>query len=161
MFLIAKEKGGYRAIPIRPEDKWDFHKVLVGRTEVRIVLRVRGRRYLLYTTCELSKQYPALKRTQLILLCDDIIATLSEQISCGKEYINFERVAGMVEIRHRRRWIASGLIPLDSMEEYYGHPVDTKAEVLSACVRVDIPDVIHMDHEPPIDVEVEQEDLPY
>lgn len=161
MFLIVRQKGAHQAILIRPEDRWDFHKVLPGRTEVRIVLRVRGRRYLLYSTLEISKQFSTVKRPQLTLLCDEIITMLSEQISCGQEYINFEKVAGMVEFRHRRRWIASGLIPLDSMEEYYGHPVDTKAEVLSACVRVDIPDVIHMDHEPPIDVEVEQEDLPY
>jgi hypothetical protein len=161
MFLIVRQKGGHQAIPIRPEDRWDFHKVLPGRTEVRIVLRVRGRRYLLYTTCELSKQYPALKRTQLILLCDDIIATLSEQISCGKEYINFERVASAVELRQRRSWIANGLIPLSSMAEYHGHPIDPKADILTTRVQVDLSDIILMDHEPPIDVEVEQEDLPY
>ena len=128
---------------------------------MRIVLRVRGRRYLLYTTCELSKQYPALKRTQLILLCDDIIATLSEQISCGQEYIQFERAATATELQHRKHWIANGLIPMDSLAEYHGYSIDNKAEVLTTRVRVDIPDVIHMDHEPPIDVEVEQEDLPY
>lgn len=160
MFLIVKQKGGHQAIPIRPEDSWDFHKVLPGRTEVRIVIRIRGRRYLLYSTCALSEQYPKLKRPQLTLLCDEIITMLSEQISCGQEYINFERVAGTVELRHRRHWIANGLIPMDSLEEYCGHPVDTKAEVLSTRVRVDIPDVIHMDHEPPVD-DVEQEGLPY
>ena len=161
MFLIVRQKGGHQAIPIRPEDRWDFHKVLPGRTEVRIVIRIRGRRYLLYSTLELSKQYPTLKRPQLTLLCDEIITMLSEQISCGQEYINFERVAGMVEFRHRRRWIANGLIPMDSLAEYHGHSIDNKAEVLTTRVRVDIPDVIHMDHEPPIDVEVAQEDLPY
>ena len=161
MFLITKEKGGYQAIRIRPEDTWDFRKVLPGRTEVRIVLRVRGRRYLLYSTRELTKQYPTLKRPQLTLLCDEIIEILSEQITNEQEYINFERVAGMVEFRHRRRWITNGLIPMDSLAEYHGHTIDNKAEVLTTRVRVDIPDVIHMDHEPPIDVEVEQEDLPY
>lgn len=161
MFLIVRQKGGHQAIPIRPEDRWDFHKVLPGRTEVRIVLRVRGRRYLLYSTCTLSKQYPKLKRPQLTLLCDEIITMLSEQISYDQEYINFEKVAGTVEFRHRRRWIANGLIPMDSLAEYHGHSIDNKAEVLTTRVRVDIPDVIHMDHEPPIDVEVEQEDLPY
>lgn len=161
MFLIVKEKGGYRAIPIRPEDKWDFYKVLVGRTEVRIVLRVRGRRYLLYTTCELSKQYPTLKRTQVILLCDDIIATLSEQISCGQDYIQFERAATATELRHRKHWIANGLIPFGSMSEYHGHPIDPKADILATRVQVDLSDIILMDHEPPIDAEVEQENLPY
>jgi hypothetical protein len=161
MFLIVRQKGGHQAIPIRPEDRWDFHKVLPGRTEVRIVLRVRGRRYLLYSTCTLSKQYPKLKRPQLTLLCDEIITMLSEQISCGQEYINFERVAGTVELRHRRRWVANGLIPMGSMAEYQGHPIDPKAEILATRVQVDVSDIILMDHEPPIDVEVEQEELPY
>ena len=161
MFLIVRQKGGHQAIPIRPEDRWDFHKVLPGRTEVRIVIRIRGRRYLLYSTLELSKQYPTLKRLQLTLLCDEIITMLSEQISCGQEYINFERVAGTVELRHHRRWIANGLIPMDTPEEYHGHPTDPKAVTLATRVQVDLSDIILMDHEPPIDAEVEQENLPY
>ena len=161
MFLIVRQKGDYQAIPIRQGERWDFHKVLPGRTEVRIVIRVRGRRYLLYTTCALSKQYPTLKRTQLILLCSEIIATLSEQILSGQEYIHFERVAAAAELRHRRRWIASGLIPMDTPEEYHGHPTDPKAVTLATRVQVDLSDIILMDHEPPIDVEIEQEELPY
>ena len=161
MFLIVKQKSIHQAIPIRPEDSWDFHKVLPGRTEVRIVIRIRGRRYLLYSTCALSEQYPKLKRPQLTLLCDEIITMLSEQISCGQEYINFERVAGTVELRHRRRWIANGLIPMDSLTEYYGHPIEPKAEIMTTRVHVDLSDIILMDHEPPIDVEIEQEELPY
>lgn len=161
MFLIVRQKGGHQAIPIRPEDRWDFHKVLPGRTEVRIVLRVRGRRYLLYSTLELTKQYPTLKRPQLILLCDEIITMLSEQISCGQEYINFERVAGAVVLRHRKCWCEQGLIPLVSLEEYHGHPITPKTEVLFTRVCVDQKDIILMDHEPPIDVDVEQEELPY
>jgi hypothetical protein len=86
---------------------------------------------------------------------------LSEQISYDQEYINFEKVAGTVEFRHRRRLIANGLIPFGSMSEYHGHPIDSKAEILATCVQVDLSDIILMDHEPPIDVEVEQEDLPY
>ena len=160
MFLIVRQKGAHQAIPIRPEDRWDFHKVLPGRTEVRIVLRVRGRRYLLYSTCTLSKQYPKLKRPQLTLLCDEIITMLSEQISYGQEYINFEKDAGTVEFRHRRRWITNGLIPFGSMSEYHGHPIDSKAEILATCVQVDLSDIILMDHEPPVD-DVEQEGLPY
>ena len=161
MFLIVRQKGGHQAIPIRPEDRWDFHKVLPGRTEVRIVLRVRGRRYLLYSTCTLSKQYPKLKRPHLMMLCGEIIGTLSDQIAGGQEYIHFERIVATAELQYRRHWIANGLIPMDSLAEHHGHSIDNKAEVLTTRVRVDIPDVIHMDHEPPIDVEVEQEDLPY
>ena len=161
MFLITKDKGGYQAIRIRPEDTWDFRKVLPGRTEVRIVLRVRGRQYLLYHTRDLSHKYPMLKRPQLILLYNEIIEILSEQITNEQEYINFERVASMVEFRHRRRWIANGLIPMDSLAEFHGHAIDPKAEILVTRVQVDLSDIILMDHEPPIDVEVEKEDLPY
>ena len=161
MFLIVRQKGGHQAIPIRPEDRWDFHKVLPGRTEVRIVIRIRGRRYLLYSTCALSEQYPKLKRPQLTLLCDEIITMLSEQISCGQEYINFERVAGAVVLRHRKCWCEQGLIPMVTLEEYFGHPIDTKAEILATRVQVDLSDIILMDHEPPIDADVEQEELPY
>lgn len=161
MFLIVRQKGGHQAIPIRPEDSWDFHKVLPGRTEVRIVIRIRGRRYLLYHTRDLSHKYPMLKRPQLILLCNEIIEILSEQITNEQEYIQFERVTTAVELRHRRSWIAKGLIPLSSMAEYHGHPIDAKAEILATRVQVDLSDIILMDHEPPIDAEVEQENLPY
>ena len=123
------------------------------------MLRIRGRRHLLYSTRALSNQYPTLKRAQLILLCDEIITTLSEQITSGQEYIHFERVASAVELRHRKHWCEQRLIPMVSLEEYFGHPVDPKTEILATRVRVDIPDVIHMDHEPPID-DVEQEQLP-
>ena len=160
MFLIVKQKGGYQAIRIRPEDKWHFRKVLPGRTEVRIVLRVRGRQYLLYHTRDLSHKYPVLKRPHLMLLCDEIITMLSEQILSGQEFINFERIATAAELRHRRRWIAGGLITMDSLADYHGHPIDPKTEVLITRVRVDISDVIHMDHEPPVD-DVEQEELLY
>ena len=160
MFLIYKYKGSHQVVEIGPGDKWDFHKVLPGKTEVRIVLRVRGRRHLLYTTRELSSKHPTLKRSQLLLLCDDIIATLSEQIAGGQVYIHFERVSAAAELRHRRRWIAGGLIPMDALSEYHGHRIDPKAEALITHVRVDISDMIHMDHEPPVD-DVEQEDLPY
>ena len=108
MFLITKEKCGYQAIRIRPEDTWAFRKVLPGRTEVRIVLRVRGRRYLLYSTLELTKQYPTLKRPQLTLLCDEIITILSGKIVSGQEYINFETIASAVERRHCKTWPSKG-----------------------------------------------------
>ena len=41
MYLITKQQGGYQAIPIKTEDKWDFRKLLVGRREIRIILHVR------------------------------------------------------------------------------------------------------------------------
>ena len=73
MYLIAKQKGGHQAIPIKSGDRWDFHKLLVGRNEVRIILRLRGRRYLLYHTRELTQKYPGLRRENLIPLCDEIM----------------------------------------------------------------------------------------
>ena len=48
MLLIVKQKGGHQGISIKPGVRWEFLKVLPGRTEGRIVLRVRGRRFLLF-----------------------------------------------------------------------------------------------------------------
>ena len=160
MILIVKQKGGHQGISIKAGVSWEFLKVLPGRSEVHIVLRVRGRRFLLYTTRELSKKYPYLRRTHLMLLCDEIIAMVSERITSGQEYINFEHIAGAVELRYRRHWCEQGLIPLDTMEEYHGHPIDPKTEVLISRVRVDQPQIITMDNESPTD-EDGQEELPY
>ena len=91
MYLIAKQTGGYRAIPIKAGDKWDFRKLLVGRKEVRIILRVRGRQYLIHHTRELTQKYPSLRQEHLVPLCDEIIAKISECIERGDEYIDFEK----------------------------------------------------------------------
>lgn len=160
MYLIAKQRGGHQAIPIKAGDKWDCSKVLPGRTEVRIVLRVRGRRYLLYHTRDLTARYPALARTQLMPLCDEIIAILSDHIRADQEYIDLDRIIKASECRHSRRWCDHGLIPLESLESYYGHPIDHKAQQLVSYVRVDLDNIIVMDHEPPVD-DCKQEDLPY
>lgn len=159
MLLIVRQKGGHQGISIKAGVSWEFLKVLPGRTEVRIVFRVRGRRFLLYTTRELSKKYPSLRRTHLMLLCDEIIAMVSERITGGQEYINFDHIAGAVELRYRRHWCEQGVIPLDTLEEYYGHPIDPKTEVLISRVRVDQPQIIAMGSDAPAD-EAEQEDLP-
>ena len=66
VYLIAMQKGGYQAIPIRNGDKWDFRKLLVGHREVRIILRVRGRQYLIHHTRELTQKYPGLRREHLV-----------------------------------------------------------------------------------------------
>lgn len=158
MLLIVSQKGGHQGISIKAGVSWEFLKVLPGRTEVRIVFRVRGRRFLLYTTRELSKKYPSLRRTHLMLLCDEIIAMVSERITSGQEYINFDHIAGAVELRYRRHWCEQGLIPIDTMEEYHAHPIDPKTEVLINRVRVDHPQIIAMGTESPYD-ETEQEDL--
>ena len=160
MLLIVKQKGGHQGISIKAGVRWEFLKVWPGRTEVRIVLRVRGRRFLLYTTRELSKKYPSLRRAQLTLLCDEIITTVSERITRGQEYINFDHIAGAVELRYRRHWYEQGLIPLDTMEEYHAHPINPKTEVLISRVRVEQPQIIVMGNEPPTG-EDGQEELPY
>ena len=159
MYLIAKQQGGYHAIPIKTEDRWDFHKLLVGRREVRIILRVRGRRYLLYHTREITDQYPRLTRAQLTLLCDEIIAATSARIAGGQKYIELDRLSAAAECRHQRRWCDLGLISPATPELYHGHPIDPKTDQLVSYVRVDLDDIVVMDHEPP--VECEQEELPY
>lgn len=159
MYLIARQQGGYQAIPIKAEDRWDFHKLFVGRREVRIILRVRGRRHLLYHTRDLATKYPTLRIPQLTLLCDDIIAATSEQITNQQQYIEFEKVCKAAECRHQRRWRDQGLISPTTPELYYGHPIDAKTDQLVSHVRVGLDDIIVKDHEPPADIE--QEELPY
>ena len=159
MYLIALQKGGYQAIPIKSEDKWDFRKLFVGRKEVRIILRVRRRRYLLYHTRDLAAKYPLLKMPQMTILCDDIIDKTSECIAGGQKYIEFDRITGAAECRHQRRWRDQGLISPATPELYHGHPIDAKTDQLVSHVRVGLDDIIVMDHEPPADIE--QEELPY
>ena len=159
MYLIAKQQGGYQAIPIKVEDRWDFSKLLIGKREVRIILRVRGRRHLLYHTRDLATKYPTLRIPQLTLLCDEIIAATSERIEGKQKYIEFDRIVGTAECRHQRRWRDQGLISPTTPELYYGHPIDAKTDQLVSHVRVDLDDIIAIDHEPPADIE--QEELPY
>ena len=159
MYLIAKQQGGYQAISIKAGDKWDFHKLFVGRREVRIILRVRGRQYLIHHTRELTQKYPFLRQEHLIPLCDEIIAATSERIAGGQKYIEFERLAAAVECRHQRRWRDLGLITSATPAAYHGHPVDPKTEQLVSHVRIDLEDIIVIDHAPPIDCN--QEELPY
>ena len=159
MYLIAKQRGGYQAIPIKTGATWDFSKLLIGRKEVRIILRLRGRQYLLYHTRDLVAKYPELRMAQLTILCDEIIANVSEQITNQQQYIEFERVCKAAECRHQRRWHDQGLITPATPELYHGHPIDPQTQILSTQVQVDQDNIIIMDHEPPADVG--QEELPY
>jgi hypothetical protein len=159
MYLITKQQGGYQAIPIKTEDKWDFRKLLVGRREIRIILRVRGRQYLIHHTRELTQKYPHLNREHLIPLCDEIIAKTSECIANGQKYIELDRITAAAECRHQRRWRDQGLISPTTPELYHGHPIDAKTDQLVSHVRVGLDDIIVMDHVPPANIE--QEELPY
>ena len=159
MYLIAKQQGGYQAIPIKTGDRWDFHKLFVGRREIRIILRVRGRQYLIHHTRELTQKYPSLRQEHLVPLCDEIIAKTSECIANGQKYIELDRITAAAECRHQRRWRGQGLISPATPELYYGHTIDAKTDQLVSHVRVDFDDIIVMDHEPPADIE--QEELPY
>lgn len=159
MYLIAKQTGGYQAIPIKARDKWDFHKLTIGMQEIRIIFRLHGHRYLLYHTRELPPKYPGLRREHLVPLCDEIIAKTSECIASGQKYIEFERLAAAAECRHQQHWRNLGLITPATPEQYQGHPIDPKTEQLVSYVRVDLDDIIVMAHEPPVDCV--QEELPY
>lgn len=159
MYLIAMQKGGYQAIPIKIGDKWDFSKLAIGKGEVRVIFRLHGRRYLLYSTREVLSKYPQLKMPQLTLLCDEIIAATSEQIANQQQYIDFERVCKAAECRYQRCWRNQGLISPATPELYHGYPIDPHTDQLVSYIRVDLEDIIVMDHEPPVDCE--QEELPY
>lgn len=130
MYLIVKRNGGHQAIPIKVGDRWDFHTVLSGNREVRIVLRTRGRRWLLYTTREISRKYPKLERDQLSALCDEIIATASVCIMDNQECVDFCRIAGVAECCHLRQWRAVGLVSPIPLAYYHGHPIDPQTEQL-------------------------------
>ena len=159
MYLIAKQQGGYQAISIKAGDKWDFHKLFVGRREVRIILRVRGRQYLIHHTRELTQKYPSLRQEHLVPLCDEIIAATSERIEGKQKYIEFDRIVGTAECRHQRHWRELGLISPATLELYHGHTIDPQTEILSTQVRVDQDNIIIIDHEPPAGIV--QEELPY
>lgn len=159
MYLIAKQTGAYQAIPIKPGVTWDFSKLLIGKWEVRIILRLKGRRHLLYHTRDLATKYPTLRIPQLTILCNEIIAKTSECIERGDEYIDFEKIAAAAECRHQRRWREQGLITPTIPAAYHDYPIAPKTEHLVSCVRVDHDDIIVMDHELPADCE--EEELPY
>ena len=159
MYLIAKQTGGYQAIPIKAGDKWDLRKLLVGRREVRIIMRVRGRHYLLYHTRHLTPKIPGLRREHLVPLCDEIIAATSEHIAGGQKYIEFDRITGATECRHQRHWRDQGLISPATPALYHGHPIDPKTDQFVSYVQVSLDDLVVMDCEPPVDCE--QEELPY
>lgn len=158
MYLIAKQKGGYKAIPIKSGDRWDFHKLLIGRKEVRIILRVRGRQYLLYHTQDLAAKYTMLNMPQMTVLCDEIIAKTSECIERRDRYIEFDHICKAAVCRHHRRWRDQGLITPAIPELYHGHPIDPQTESLSTRVRANLDNIVVMDPEPPVNCD--QEHLP-
>ncbi len=159
MFLIYKYKGQHQAVPIRADEKWNFHKVQSGRQEVRIVLRVRGRRHLLYTTRDLTARYPGLTRANLTLMCDEMIGAAADSIERNQECIDFPRIAEDIERKYHRRWCEQGVVTPTLPEETNDRPENPQAQQLVAHVRVEFPDVVIMETEPPTDVE--QEELPY
>ena len=159
MFLIYKYKGQHQAVPIHAGETWDFHKVHPGRQEVRIVLRVRGRRHLLYTTRALTAKYPELTWANLTLMCDEMIGAAADRIERNQECIDFPRIAEDIERKCYRHWCEQGQITTSSQEEMYGRPLNPQSQQLVAHVRVEFPDVVIMETETPTDVE--QEELPY
>lgn len=159
MFLIYKHMGLYRAAPICSKDRWNLRKVKVGQRELRIVLRVNRLQYMLYSTHSLSIKYPNVGREHLIPLCDEIISSVKRRILQYEDFIDFTMIASVAECRHHRIWQGKGLMPPTDLENYYGHPLDPKAQQLVDYVRVEHPNTVSMDCEPPADCV--QEELPY
>ena len=58
-----------------------------------------------------------------------------------------------------RHWRDLGLITPATPAAYHGYPVDPKTDQLVSHVRIDLEDIIVIDHAPPIDCD--QEELPY
>ena len=158
MYLIVKRQGRHQAIPIKTGDSWELYQIRAGQREVRIALRVRGRRWILYSTCAVSAKYPTLGREQLTALCDAIIDTASVCIQEKQEYIDFGRIAGVAECLHQRLWRDAGLVSPIPLEDYHGHPIDPQTEQLMLDIHADPLGMIRIDHKPPGDG---QEALPY
>ena len=159
MYVIAEMQGGYRAIPIHKTDNWSVYKLRVGRTERRIVLQVRGRKYVVYSTKSIRAKFPDIRTEQLDTLSDEIMAELQCRILRAEDYVDLPKIAEIAERKNVKSWMKTGVLPVTSLEAYYGHPLDPAAKQLVTHVRVDISDIIIMDHEPPVDCE--QEELPY
>ena len=159
MYIIAKREGGFQAIPIRKTDNWCLYKLKVGRTERRVILQVRGRKYVVYTTKLIQAKHPDVSTEQLEVLSDEIMGELQCCILRAEDYVDVPKIAEVVALRNVKHWMEKGLLPIISLEDYYGHPIDPAAQQLVMHVRVDLSDLIIMDHEPPVDCE--QEELPY
>ena len=159
MYVITEMQGGYRAVPIRSTDNWNVYKLRVGRTERRIILQVHGRRYVVYSTNSIRAQYPGIGTEQLDTLSDEIMAELQCRILRAEDYVDLPKIAEIAELKNVKSWMETGVLSVTSLEAYYGHPPDPAAEQLVTHVRVDLSDLIIMDHEPPVDCE--QEELPY
>lgn len=159
MYLIAKQRGRYQVIPIRTSDIWELNTLCAGQ-EIRIIVRTNGQHHLLYSTRELCKIHPTLGRAQLVALCDEIIEIVSRCLMRHQMYIDFVHIARVAECHHQRRWRDAGLIPPVPLEQYHGHPIDSKTEQLVSYVRVDLEAIVVMDCEPPVD-DCEHEELPY
>lgn len=159
MYVITEMQGGYRAILIRRTDNWSAYKLRVGRTERRIVLQARGRKYVVYSTKSIRAQFPDIRTEQLDTLSDEIMAELQCRILRAEDYVDVPKIAEIVELKNAKHWMETGVLPVTSLEAYYGHPLDPAAQKMVTHVRVDMSDIIIMDHEPPVDCE--QEELPY
>ncbi|MBR2423470.1 MAG: hypothetical protein IKB09_14165 [Oscillospiraceae bacterium] len=159
MYVIAEMQGGYRAIPIHKTDNWSVYKLRVGRTERRIVLQARGRKYVVYSTKSIRAQFPDIRTEQLDALSDEIMGELQCRILRAEDYVDIPKIAEIVELKNAKHWMETGVLPVTSLAAYYGHPLDPAAKQLVTHVRIDISDIIIMDHEPPVDCI--QEELPY
>lgn len=159
MYVIAEMQGGYRAIPIHKTDNWSVYKLRVGRTERRIVLQVRGRKYVVYTTKPIRAKHPDILTEQQEVLSNEIMEEIQCKILRTEDYVDVPKIAEIAERKNVKRWMETGVLPVTSLEAYYGHPLDPAAEKMVTNVRVDVSDIIIMDHEPPIDCI--QEELPY
>lgn len=156
MYVIAKNKGQYIAIPIPEGASWQFCKVRAGQREIRIVLRVRGRRYMIYTTRSVTAKYQQIQGEHLMSMCNEIIADAKKEILDRQAYIDFIRITSEAELRHLRLWREQGLISVEDASEQCIPP---KMRKRVSCVRVELDSHVLFAQETPTDVE--QEDLPY
>lgn len=149
MYVITKRDKAYRAIPIHAGDDWGINVAPDGKTDHRIILRVNQKHYQLYSTRTMV--WRDLNMEDLRAVCKEIIAAIYDSILHRQDLIDVPLIAHVVAAKHKHK--------CGALEEYFGHLLDPKAQQLVSFVRVDHPDIIQTNHEPPDDVE--QEDLPY
>ena len=84
------------------------------------------------------EQYSNIRTEQLDTLSDEIMAELQCRILRAEDYVDVPKIVEIVELKNAKHWMKTGVLPVTSLEAYFGHPLDPAAEQLVTHVRVDI-----------------------
>lgn len=155
MYLIAENQGAYIAYPIHPDDQWDIRTMPDGERDRYILCRINGKEYLLFASRKLCISYSCVDAAHIDALCNSIIEAIYQRILQSPECVDISWIINTILGQHQIRWRSAGLLPPEILE----YPENPNVAILTSCVRIEMVDVIRMDHEPPTD-ECDEE-LPY